>query len=132
MTARIGAPLTRYEGNPILTPAQMPVECSAVFNAGAVRFGGKFLLLLRVEDFARQVAFHVATSDDGIHFKVNPKPVEYPLSPIEQEHGSYRFDMRITPLEGQYYVCHAVWITGLGSMIGMARTRDFERLEPLP
>ena len=132
MTPIQSSPLVRHPKNPILTPAQMPVECSAVFNAGAVRFNGEYLLLLRVEDFARQVNFHVATSRDGVHFNVNPQPIEYPLRPIEQQYGALRFDMRITPLEGQFYVCHAVWMTGLGCVIGMARTRDFVKFEPLP
>lgn len=125
-------PLIRCKSNPIISPAEMPVECSAVFNAGAVRFQGKFLLLLRVEDFARQVNFHVATSEDGVDFEINPEPIHYPLREIEEQHGTYRFDMRITPLEGAYYVCHAVWITGLGCMIGMARTTDFAHFEPMP
>jgi len=125
-------PLIRCKSNPIISPADMPVECSAVFNAGAVRFQGKFLLLLRVEDFARQVNFHVATSEDGVDFEINPEPIHYPLREIEKQHGTYRFDMRITPLEGAYYVCHAVWITGLGCMIGMARTTDFVHFEPTP
>lgn len=125
-------PLIRCKSNPIISPADMPVECSAVFNAGAVRFQGKFLLLLRVEDFARQVNFHVATSEDGVDFEINPEPIHYPLREIEKQHGTYRFDMRITPLEGAYYVCHAVWITGLGCMIGMARTTDFVHFEPMP
>jgi predicted GH43/DUF377 family glycosyl hydrolase len=132
MTKRLGPPLYRHPSNPILTPAQMPMECTAVFNAGAVRYNGKVLLLLRVENFAREVAFHTATSDDGLHFTVNPTPIDYPPHPLEQEYSSYRFDMRITPLDGQFYVCHAVWITGLGSMIGMAKTTDFAHFEPLP
>lgn len=126
------SPLVRCPANPILTPDGMPMECSAVFNSGAVRYGDKVLLLLRVEDYAREVHFHVATSDDGVHFDVNPEPIEYPPNKLEAKYGSYRFDMRITPLEGTYWVCHAVWITGLGCMIGMARTDDFVRFEPVP
>jgi len=132
MPSSKSSPLIRHPANPIITPAQMPVECSAVFNAGAIRFNGQTLLLLRVEDYARQVNFHTATSDDGVHFQINPQPIEYPLRPLEKEMGTYRFDMRITPLDGRYYVCHAVWITGLGCMIGMAHTRDFVKFEPLP
>ena len=64
------SPLARYARNPILTPEQMPVECSAVFNCGAVNFRGKVLLLMRVEDYSRQTNFYVATSDDGVHFDV--------------------------------------------------------------
>jgi len=124
--------MIRHPKNPIIAPGDMPVECSAVFNAGAVRYQGKFLLLLRVEDNARQVNFHVATSDDGVAFDINPDPIDYPLRDIEKKHGSVRFDIRITPLEGAYFICHAVWITGLGCMIGMARTTDFVHFEPTP
>ena len=125
------SPLIRYERNPILAPRTMPVECSAVFNAGAVRFQGQYLLLLRVEDYAREVRFHVATSRDGVNFTVNPEPIRYPPNPLEKALGTYRFDMRITPLEDWYYVCHAIWITGLGCMIGIGRTRDFVDFEPV-
>lgn len=127
-----GSPLVRHPNNPIITPASMPVECSAVFNAAACRYRGQYLLILRVEDFQRQVNFHVATSRDGVNFDVNPKPIHYPLGELETaQGGSLRFDMRITPLDGAWYVCHAVWITGLGCMIGMAHTTDFVNFEPV-
>jgi len=132
MSKRIGCPVVRCPKNPILHPKMMPVECSAVFNAGAVRYRREYLLLLRVEDFARQVTFHVATSSNGVDFRVNPDPIRYPLREVEKLHGSYRFDMRITPLEGLYYVCHAVWLNRFGCTIGIARTKDFVDFEPLP
>lgn len=131
MSANDPSPLARHPDNPIIAPRDMPVECSAVFNAGAVRYGDKHLLLLRVEDYARRCDFHVATSDDGVHFDVNPEPIDYPLREIEKSTDSLRFDMRITPLDGAYYVCHAVWLTGIGCTIGIARTEDFVRFEPV-
>jgi beta-1,4-mannooligosaccharide/beta-1,4-mannosyl-N-acetylglucosamine phosphorylase len=99
-----------------------------VFNSGAVLFGDKVLLLLRVEDMARDNHFHVATSSDGVHFEVSPEPIEYPLRDTEERFLDNRFDMRITPLEGTYYVTHASWLGGLGSCIGLARTDDFKTL----
>jgi beta-1,4-mannooligosaccharide/beta-1,4-mannosyl-N-acetylglucosamine phosphorylase len=128
------SPLVRHAANPIIAPADMPCECSAVFNAGVTRFRDEVLLLLRVEDYAREVHFHVATSRDGVAFDINPTPVDYPQSrEIEALYGnSLYFDMRITPLDGAFYVCHAVWVTGLGCMVGMARTDDFVRFAPLP
>ena len=69
------SPLERYRLNPLLTPKQMPFECSCVFNAGAIDFEGQVLLLLRSEDYSRQTRFHVATSRDGIHFDVRPEPI---------------------------------------------------------
>jgi len=124
------SPLVRHLANPIITPADMPVECSAVFNCGAVKFEGDVLLLLRVEDAERQTRFHTARSRDGVHFDVCPEPIDYPLREIERRLGSHRFDMRITPLEGTYYICHALWIKP-GCVIAMARTDDFRTFTPL-
>jgi beta-1,4-mannooligosaccharide/beta-1,4-mannosyl-N-acetylglucosamine phosphorylase len=129
--AQLVKPLVRYKHNPILTPRQMPVDCSAVFNAGAIRFNNKVLLLLRAEDHSRQTQFYVATSDDGIHFDVNPEKINYPVREVERKHGGHRFDMRITAMDGTYYVCHAVWLGKLGCSIAIARTDDFVNYEPI-
>ncbi|HAU37174.1 MAG TPA: glycosidase [Phycisphaerales bacterium] len=122
-------PLRRHGRNPILRPQDMPMECSAVFNCGAVRFGEKVLLLLRVENYRRLTTFHVATSRDGLAFDVCPDPIDYPLRETETQWVANRFDMRITPLEGTYYVCHASWLGKLGCGIGIAQTDDFVRFE---
>ncbi len=125
-------PLIRYEGNPILTPEQMPFRCYSVFNAGAIRFKDEYLLLLRVEDYSRRTDFYVATSKDGINFSVRSEPINYPLTEIEKRYRKgHRFDMRITYLENTYYVCHALWLDP-GCMIAMAKTEDFVNFEPLP
>ncbi|MBF0198700.1 MAG: glycoside hydrolase family 130 protein [Planctomycetes bacterium] len=129
----IHTPLTRYPENPILTPEQMPFRCYTVMNAGATIFEGKVLLLLRVEDCERQTDFYVATSTDGINFDVCETPINLPLTEQEKRYGaSHRFDMRITFLEGKYYVCHAAWLGKYGSCIGMATTEDFVNFEPIP
>jgi predicted GH43/DUF377 family glycosyl hydrolase len=124
-------PLERYEGNPILAPEQMPFRCFTVFNCGAVRFKGKYLLLLRVELCDLSCDFFTAISEDGINFTVNPEPIRYPLSVLEKKLGTFRFDMRITPMEDKFYVCHAVY-GNYGSTIGMAVTKDFVNFEALP
>lgn len=126
-------PLRRHEANPILTPDDMPFRCYTVFNAGATLFQDKVLMLLRVESCERRTEFYVATSDDGVHFDVNPEPIAYPLSETEKRCGkAHRFDMRITLLEGTYYVCHASWLKRWGCCIGMATTEDFVHFEPFP
>ncbi len=126
-------PLKRYEGNPIITPENMPFRCYSVMNAGAAWFGGKALLILRVEDCARTTEFYTAESCDGIHFEVDPEPVNYPLCETEKRFKkAHRFDMRITRLEDQYYVCHASWLEGFGCCIGTAATDDFRNFRPLP
>ena len=128
--------LTRYKSNPIIVPGDVPFECAAVFNSGATMFNGKYLLLLRIEDYKRDMYFHVATSDDGVKFDINPEPINYPLHPVEAKHGGersgkMRFDPRITKLEDAYYICHATYVVGLDCLWGMARTTDFVNFEPV-
>jgi beta-1,4-mannooligosaccharide/beta-1,4-mannosyl-N-acetylglucosamine phosphorylase len=118
--------LKRHPANPILTPDQLPFEAYTVFNAGATRYQGKILLLLRIETTSRETVFHVARSSDGIKFEVDEKPIVYPMSDLEKRGSrAHRFDMRITPLDGTFYVCHAVWLDPWGSCIAIARTDDF-------
>lgn len=123
--------LKRHFKNPLISPGDMPVPCSSVFNAGAIWFEDRVLLLLRVEDMARDNAFFVATSENGVDFTIRPEPVDYPRREIETRFLETRFDMRITALEGNYYVTHASWLASFGSCIGMARTRDFRTFEAL-
>jgi len=124
--------LKRHPNNPILTPQQLPFDAYTVFNAGVVRYKGKILLLLRIETTERKTVFHVATSSDGVHFQVEKEPIHYPLSDLEKlGNRAHRFDMRITPLDGTYYVCHAVWLDPWGSCIAIARTDDFVNFQPV-
>jgi beta-1,4-mannooligosaccharide/beta-1,4-mannosyl-N-acetylglucosamine phosphorylase len=126
-------PLKRHESNPILTPDDMPFRCYSVYNAGATWFNDKVLLLLRIERCDRKTYFHVATSDDGLHFDVSPEPINYPRTLSEERFGdAHRFDMRITYLDDVYYVCHAAVLPGYGCCIGMAKTTDFVNFEPMP
>ena len=119
-------PLKRYEGNPIITPDQMPFPCYSVFNAGATLFRDKIMLVLRIEKRDRLSCFHTATSSDGIHFDVNPEPIVYPFGELEKRAGwTNRFDMRITQIEGRYLMFHAAHIGKYGSCIAMAETEDF-------
>lgn len=121
--------LHRHPQNPILDPSDMPVPCSSVFNCGATLYEEQVLLLLRLEDLARDNHFHVATSPDGVRFDVSPKPIDYPLRDTEESYLENRFDMRITQLEDEFYVTHASWLGGYGSCIGQAKTRDFQTFE---
>lgn len=124
--------LRRYEHNPIISPEDMPFACYSVMNAGATIFEGQVLLLLRVEDCIRRTLFYVAKSDDGKHFTIADKPIDYPLSITEERIGQvHRFDMRITKLEDTYYVFHAAWMEGYGCGIGLATTEDFVHFKPL-
>jgi beta-1,4-mannooligosaccharide/beta-1,4-mannosyl-N-acetylglucosamine phosphorylase len=124
--------LRRYEGNPIITPDDMPFNCYTVMNAGATMFKGQVMLLLRVEDNTRMTNFYAATSNDGVHFTISPEPVNYPLSETEKRIGkAHRFDMRITQIEGKYYIFHAAWMHPYGCGIGLCTTEDFVNFKPM-
>ena len=124
--------LRRYAGNPIITPDDMPFNCYTVMNAGATIYNGQVILILRAEDCTRKTHFYVAKSDDGLHFTVSPDPIKYPLSVTEERIGpAHRFDMRITKLEGKYYVFHAAWMHPWGCGIGLCTTEDFVNFTPL-
>lgn len=126
-------PLLRHASNPILCPGDMPFRCYTVFNAGATWFEGGVLMLLRVETCARETQFHVARSEDGVQFEVDPEPIECPLTLTEQRHGrAHHFDMRITEMDGVYYLFHAAWMKRWGCCIALSTTRDFVHYQTLP
>ena len=66
--------VTRYPGNPIITPAMIP-GANAVFNSAVVRFEDRYAAILRVESKQGFQTMRSAWSDDGIHFDVLPGPI---------------------------------------------------------
>jgi len=77
---------------------------NAVFNAGAIRFNGKYILLARVEGADRKSFFAVAESDNGIdHFRFWEYPV---VIPPTDEADTNVYDMRLIQHEDG-------WIYGL-------------------
>ena len=104
----------RYE-NPILTAAHAPLKwrydfnpesnpfllerigINATFNAGAIKFNNKYLLIARVEGRDRKSFFAVAESDNGIdHFRFWEEPI---LLPETDEPDTNVYDMRIVAHE---------------------------------
>lgn len=122
----------RHEGNPILTKDDVPYPVETVHNAGAVKCGGEYILLFRSHLRNGRSIIGLARSDDGIRFRVDPKPF---LSPATQgafasfeEYGVE--DPRICPLEGAYYITYSAY-SRHGVRIGLARTEDFRTVERL-
>lgn len=100
------APLTwRYDFNPQTNPYLMErFGINAAFNAGAIKFNGKYLLVARVEGLDRKSFFAVAESSNGIdNFQFWEKPIALP----ETEYPDTNvYDMRLTQHEDG-------WIYGL-------------------
>jgi len=132
----------RYDFNPETNPYFMErFGINAVFNAGAIKFDGKYLVMGRVEGYDRKSFFAIAESPNGIdRFQFWEYPVQLPdLYPEETN----VYDMRLTAHEDG-------WIYGLfcsesldpnaapGDLssavakAGIIRTKDLKNWERLP
>jgi 4-O-beta-D-mannosyl-D-glucose phosphorylase len=136
-------PLTwRYDLNPETNPFLMErFGINATFNAGAIKWNGKYILAVRVEGLDRKSFFAIAESDNGID---NFKFWEYPIQMPETDNPDGNvYDMRLVAHEDG-------WIYGLFcterkdpnapkgdessavAQAGMARTKDLVHWERLP
>ena len=70
--------LTKYAGNPIISPKDMPFPCETVYNSGAAKFKDKYVLLLRCGRQDGRSVWGLAMSEDGFHFQIHPEPVLQP------------------------------------------------------
>lgn len=132
----------RYDLNPDTNPnLQERFAINAVFNAGAMKFGNRYILVARVEGADRKSFFAIAESENGVdQFRFR----EYPLQlPQAAEPDTNVYDMRLVQHEDG-------WIYGLFcterrdpnaniadqsaaiAQCGIVRTRDLESWERLP
>ncbi|MGN6422272.1 MAG: glycoside hydrolase family 130 protein [Asticcacaulis sp.] len=136
------APLEwRYDFNPKTNPFMMErMGINAVFNAGALLFDGRYVVVARVEGDDRKSFFAVAESPNGVdNFRFWPRPVVLPQT---DEPDTNVYDMRLTRHEDG-------WIYGLFcterkdmnqphdlsaavAQCGIARTKDLAAWERLP
>jgi len=125
--------LHRHESNPLIVPQDIPYDCKRVYNPAACLFDGKYALILRIEDHQERQLIGLATSEDGIHFTVEPRPI---LAPAADEYGKLN-DPRITLIDGWYYLTycsdpswpHQDEIRDEGIFLCIARSRDLHNWE---
>ena len=137
------APLEwRYDLNPGTNPDRMErFGIHAAFNAGAIKWNGRYLLVVRVEGADRKSFFAVAESPNGIdNFKFWDRPV---TMPDFGEPATNIYDMRVTAHEdGWIYGVFCVErkdpdapegdLSSAVAAAGVARTKDFVNWERLP
>lgn len=125
--------LKRYEGNPIISPKDIP-GAAATFNCGQTMYKGRTILLLpimRSDD--PSPAIHVAESDDGVHFTVRQKPlIEHSKLPHIGHLDHWTIDPRVThfPSEDVYYIMRP-GNSDNGCVAFLGKTRDFETYEDI-
>jgi predicted GH43/DUF377 family glycosyl hydrolase len=124
--------LKRYEGNPIITAADIPFTCNTVFNGSPVKIGDDYILLLRVEGQHGYSLFALARSRDGYDFEMEQMPVATPIreGPLEKYESAGIEDPRVTVLEGRIYVVYTAF-SGYGPVMCLATTEDFISYERL-
>ena len=120
----------RYEGNPVMTCKDVPYPSTLVFNAGVIRYQGRYAMTFRNDyEHISQAKFAgtnigLAFSDDGIHWKVEPQPV----FALQDKEIVRAYDPRLTDVEGQIYMTFAV-DTRHGVCGGIAKTDDLHHYE---
>ncbi|MBS1705667.1 MAG: glycoside hydrolase family 130 protein [Armatimonadetes bacterium] len=116
-------PIWRFTKNPII-PRDPHPHINSVFNSAAVPFQGKFAGVFRCDNTRRQMVLHRGHSDDGIHWNIDPKTIQWKLEDPEIEAPTYAYDPRVCWIEDRYWV---TWCNGFhGPTIGIGFTHDFE------
>lgn len=136
------APLTwRYDFDPATNPYFMErIGVNATLNSGAMKWNGKYLLVVRVEGADRKSFFAVAESPNGVdNFRFWERPISLPDT---EDPATNVYDMRLTQHEDG-------WIYGLfcaerhdpacpgdlsaaTATCGIARTKNLVDWERLP
>lgn len=132
----------RYDLNPKTNPYLMErFGIHAAFNSGAIKWNGKYLLVVRVEAADRKSFFAVAESPDGVdNFRFWDHPI---TMPEYGEPATNIYDMRLTAHEdGWVYGIFCVErkdpdaapgdLSSAVAAAGVARTKDFIDWERLP
>lgn len=132
----------RFDFNPSTNPYFMErIGFNAAFNAGAIKWNGKYLLSVRVEGVDRKSFFAIAESSNGIDgFRFWDRPISLPQT---EKFDTNVYDMRLTVHEDG-------WIYGVFcaerkdpnvpegdtssavAAAGIARTKDLKTWERLP
>ena len=122
--------LRKHEGNPIITPKDMPFPCETVYNAGATTYQGKQVILLRCGRHDGRSVFGLAMSEDGYHFKIHPEPVFSRATEglFKEPENKGVEDPRVTQIGDTYYIFYSCY-SSRGFQIGLAKTRDFLSIE---
>ncbi len=121
--------ITRHPENPVLTAEQVPYDATLIFNAGVCKYQGKYVMVFRndvadAENRLHKTNLGLATSDDGVHWEVSPKP----CFEMKTDEIGRAYDPRLTVIGGRVVMCFAV-DTRHGIRGGIATTEDFEHFD---
>ena len=139
----------KYDFNEHDNPYLMQrIMMNATLNSGAIKWQGKYVLVVRVEGADRKSFFAVAESPNGVDdFRFWPEPITMPEAPSGSPEGGEDpatniYDMRITQHEdGWIYGVFCAErhddsqpgnLSAATAKAGIARTKDLVKWERLP
>ena len=141
VTAEMVPPYWKYDFDPKTNPYFMErIGCNATLNSGAIKWGDKYVIVVRVEGSDRKSFFAVAESPTGIdNFVFWPHPITLPDT---DDPATNVYDMRLTRHEdGWIYGLFCVErhddskpgdLSAATAACGIARTHDLINWERLP
>lgn len=141
ITAETVPPFWKYDFNPETNPYFMErIGVNATLNAGAMKWNGKYLVMVRVEGNDRKSFFAVAESPNGVdNFRFWDHPVTMPEDVIP---ATNIYDMRLTAHEDGYIYglfcaerhddSQPGDLSAATAKCGIARTKDLVDWERLP
>ncbi len=94
----------RYEGNPIITGEMMPYNCRGVYNSSAVKFNGKYIMVLRAEGFNLIDSFWIAESPNGYDDWEIGDMIPLPENEEYKKYAKNQYDPRITQIGDIFYI----------------------------
>jgi predicted GH43/DUF377 family glycosyl hydrolase len=120
----------RFEGNPILTKAQVPYPVETVHNAGMAKADGEYIMVFRSHLRSGRSILGLARSKDGFHFEVDPRPFMVPSAEgVFKEYEEFGIeDPRICAIGGEYLITYSAY-SRHGVRIGLAKTVDFRSVD---
>lgn len=131
--------IKRYENNPVLSADNVEFDAALIFNAGVIKYHGKYVMLFRDDYGTSEKEFgnkffagtHIglAFSDDGINWNVEKKPI-VSFEDILDGEVQRVYDPRLTVIDDEVYICYAVDTTH-GIRGGIGKVIDFERIEEI-
>ena len=121
-------PIWRYSENPIIGRFGNKGS-NSVFNSAVVPFRGGFAGVFRCDSRSITMDLFAGRSEDGLHWHIDDEPIRLIGADPAIADKEFRYDARITPLDGRYYI---TWCNGYhGPTIGAAWTEDFQTFHQL-
>ena len=141
LTAEMAPLAWRYDFNPETNPYFMErIGVNATLNSGAIKWNGRYLLVVRMEGADRKSFFAVAESPNGVdNFRFWERPITMPDT---EDPATNVYDMRLTQHEdGWIYGLFCVErhddskpsdLSAATATCGIARTKNMVDWERLP